>query len=146
MKENLLSFIFIICRTRTFQWVTPDSNKKLLLEAQSRSGCTMGNTGAAVPTRTSGRPRFPSRDFNQAFGFRQENIDWIAEFFSLVSQEMAGLIMARHEQVAAEIHMHAEMLPVMGQQLDLVLHGVGQRREFDDTFRVRRPLERVEER
>ena len=36
-----------------------------------------------------------------------------------------------HEQVAAEIDMHAEVLPALGQRLDLVLHRVGQRRQLE---------------
>jgi hypothetical protein len=34
-------------------------------------------------------------------------------------------LVVRHEQVAAEVDMHSEVLPVMGQRLDLVFHRVG---------------------
>ena len=51
--------------------------------------------------------------------------------------------MADQEQVAAEIDMHAEVLPALGQRLDLVLHGVGQRRQPNDALSVRRALEGV---
>ncbi len=36
-------------------------------------------------------------------------------------------VMPRHKQVTAEIDMHAEVLPALGQRLDLVLHRVDQR-------------------
>ncbi len=49
-------------------------------------------------------------------------------------------IMADQEQVAAEIDVHAEMLSALGQRLDLVLHGVGQRRQPNNALGVRRAL------
>jgi hypothetical protein len=38
----------------------------------------------------------------------------------------APSIMARHEQIAAEVDVHAKVLPALGQLLDIVLHRVGQ--------------------
>ena len=36
-------------------------------------------------------------------------------------------VMAGHEQVGVEADLHAELLLVLGQRPNLVLHGVGQR-------------------
>ena len=49
-----------------------------------------------------------------------------------MSFRRAGSIMARHKQIAAEIDMHAEVLPALGQRLDIVIHRVGQRGKPDD--------------
>jgi hypothetical protein len=67
-------------------------------------------------------------DLNQDFGFAQENVDELGNYPSPAAPSQES-ITTRHEQVAAEIDVHAQMLPVMGQRLDLVLHRVGQRRK-----------------
>ena len=58
--------------------------------------------------------------------------------------------MAGHEQIAAEIDMHAEVLLPLSQRLDLgldlVLHRVGQCRQTNDALGVRGALKRVQER
>src|SRR6516165_1063963 len=46
-------------------------------------------------------------------------------------------IMARHEQISAEIDMHAEVLPILAERLDLVLHRGGQREKPHDPLGVR---------
>src|SRR5580658_8357494 len=86
-----------------------------------------------------------SRNHSPSFGFRQENGGY--RIFRIGAGPTDGAsIMACHKQIAAEIDMHAEVLPPLGQRLDLVLHRIGQRRQANDALRVRPALEGVQER
>ena len=53
-------------------------------------------------------------------------------------EEMPRSKMTRHEQVAAEIDMHAEVLTALGQRLDLGLHRFGQCRQPNDALSIAR--------
>ena len=67
-----------------------------------------------------------------------------------MTKPLAGLddsglsIVAGDEEVAAEVDVHAEVLPALGQRLDLVFHCVGERGQADDALSVRGAGERVE--
>src|ERR1700721_2838845 len=103
-----------------------------LLLSRARSGCIGGGTHSSY------------RSTARSEGFRQSSLasPLILTKISALRKKMSvnsnypslaarlrTLIMACHEQVAAEIDMHAEVLLALSQRLDFVLHRVRQRRE-----------------
>src|SRR5271165_3145364 len=70
------------------------------------------------------------------------NIAWLIQ--AITGGRRGVSIVTGDEQIAAEIYVHAEVLPALGQRLDLVVHGVGQRRQADDSLSVGGAGERVE--
>jgi hypothetical protein len=112
-----LDFLGFLWPNQGFQWVTANPNKKIPFSARTRSGCERRQLRTSSPLVSADmdpkRRSSSSRDHSPFFGFWQENGGY-GIFRIRASPASGASVMTRHKQVAAEIDVHAEVLPVVG--------------------------------
>jgi hypothetical protein len=102
-KKAFISF-YLFFRIGTFQWVTADSNKKLLVLFRLRDvlSARLAQTLFPIlfrPPPGAAHPNRPTETYNTIFCFCKENAGLRSQYFCV----MAGLDPAIHENAAASL-------------------------------------------